>query len=164
MQRHHAAAVLIALLSALALPGCGEPPQAPPDLSVFNEGAQVYSVRGEVVQLPAKGPPPQSLKIHHEHIPEFVGKTGAVHINSDGVPGMKAMVMEFPEIAPGVSLDGFKPGDRVAFEMKVKWTDSPGGVKTARWLVSAIERLPEGTELSFENKAAPAGAPGADGP
>lgn len=134
----------------LAPSGCerktGEPP------AVYADEVQSYWVRGIVVQLPDKGPPPRELKIHHEHIPEFVGRTGEIHINRDGVPGMKAMVMEFPELAPGVSLEGLSPSDKIRFEFTVKWLVSPAGDRTPRWLVSAIEPLPADAEISFENK------------
>lgn len=145
--------LLIAVFLLVSLAGCGG--NGEPDLSIY-EGADTYRVRGVVVHLPDRGPPPRDLKIHHEHIPGFIGKTGEVHINSDGVPGMKAMAMDFPEIARDVSLEGLGPGDKVVFEFKVRWVESPSGVPTPRWLVSALEPLPADAEISFENKV---GAP-----
>ncbi|USN98649.1 MAG: hypothetical protein H6810_10840 [Phycisphaeraceae bacterium] len=150
-----------ALLVALILPflqGCGEKGRQN-DQAVFDEGFQTYQVRGIIAQLPSDGPPPEDLKIHHEHIPDFIGKTGEVVRNSDGTPGMKSMVMPFPELGEGVSLEGLAPGDKVVFTLKVKWLESPSGERTPRWLVSALEPLPADAEISFENKLGPATPP-----
>ncbi len=141
-----------------ALSGCSKSPEAADTASIFDEGASVYHVRGEIVQLPSDGPPPTDLRIHHERIPDFIGKDGEVFVNSDGVTGMKAMTMVFPELGPGVSLEGLKPGDKIAFELKVKWLETPSG-KTPRWLVSAIEPLPGSTQLNFGDAVAPATPP-----
>lgn len=145
--------LLMVVFSLAALTGCGEGGGA--DLSIYDE-AETYRVRGIIVHLPDRGPPPRDLKIQHEHIPEFIGKTGEIHVNSDGVPGMKAMAMEFPEIAGDVRLDRLSPGDKVVFEFKVRWLENPAGDPTPRWLVSALEPLPADAEISFENKV---GAP-----
>lgn len=133
---------MLTLAAPLALTGCGpaEEPRAP-----LPEAQQVYSgVRGQVTSLATEGPGAQPLMIHHEHIPDFVGATGEVHQNADGTPGMKAMTMPFPELAPGVSLEGIDAGDKVAFELSVAWE----GTRPTYW-ISAIEELPADAELYF---------------
>ncbi len=147
---------LVTLAAPLALTGCGpaEEPRAP-----LPEAQQVYSgVRGQVTSLATEGPAAQPLMIHHEHIPDFVGATGEVHQNADGTLGMKAMTMPFPEIAPGVSLEGIEAGDKVAFELSVAWE----GTRPTYW-ISAIEELPADTALDFGAPMAMPEAPDAPG-
>jgi hypothetical protein len=149
----------------LGLPGCGEPgePAEEARSEGFEEGVDIYRVRGIIRQLPSEGPPPKDLKIQHEHIPEFRSADGTVHVNSDGVPGMRAMVMPFPLLAGDVSLEGLGVGDKIEFEFRVKWTESPSGA-SPEWLVSAIEPLPDDAEISFENKTVDGPEAPADGP
>ncbi|MBZ0171234.1 MAG: copper-binding protein, partial [Phycisphaerales bacterium] len=152
MSRNTCLAAALSLL-VIAVPGCGEEPKSnAPDLSIYEEGSHTYRVRGVILQLPDAGPPPAELRIRHEHIPGFIGVTGEIHRNRDGVSGMKSMAMDFPDIAGDVALGEFAPGDKVVFEFKVKWLESPSGDKSPRWLVSAIEPLPADAEISFENK------------
>ncbi|HHN78450.1 MAG TPA: copper-binding protein [Phycisphaerales bacterium] len=155
-----------AVIASLSLAGCSKESGSGADdlTSIYDEGAQTYHVRGEIVQLPSEGPPPTDLRIHHERIPNFIGKDGTVFVNSDGVTGMKAMTMAFPELGDGVSLDGLHPGDKIAFVLKVKWLETPSGVKAPHWLVSAVEPLPDDTQLNFGDDVAPATPHEHDGP
>lgn len=147
-----------ALVAALALTACdnAEPATTSAAEIDYTKGANAYTVRGIVEAVPAEGPPPADLKIRHEHIPDFVGNKGTVHVNPDGVPGMKAMAMEFPNLAPGLSLDGIAQGDKVEFTFRVKWIESTTGGLTPRWQVTEISKLPAETPISFDNKTAPA--------
>ena len=96
---------------------------------------KAYTVRGRIIALPdASGKQP--LDIHHEEIPDFVGKSG-------NVVGMKEMIMPFANLAPGVTLDGFAAGDAVEFVFEVRWNAAP------RTLVTKIAKLPAGTELKL---------------
>ncbi len=96
---------------------------------------QTYTVRAIVDALPS-GDARQSLSLHHEAIPQFVGKTGAV-------TGMKEMIMPFQDLAPGVSLAGIAVGDPVEVDFEVRWNQPP------RTLVTRIVKLPPGTKLNL---------------
>ncbi|MEM7756289.1 MAG: copper-binding protein [Planctomycetota bacterium] len=137
--------------AAVVLSACGESgTQAAP----FPEPEQVYSdVRGRVTFLPDGRPTSMPLSIKHEAIPEFVGSDGSVYVNRDGTPGMKAMEMPFPEMAPGVTLDDLEVGEPVLFEFAVAWENA-----SPRYWVTAIEALPMDTELDLPGEA-PVGEP-----
>ena len=131
-------ALLVLAIAACSDTGTRTQSPDPTDPATYAEG-QAYTVRGVIVQLPDAGPPPKDLKIHHEHIPDFVGKSGEIHINpKDGVPGMKAMVMAFPNLAPSVSLDGLAVDDKVEFEFLVRWEENAAGQRSATWLVNRL--------------------------
>ena len=100
-------------------------------------------ILGEISALPGSLPG-EDMKIRHEHIPDFKSETGEVHVAADGVTGMKSMTMPFP-LSEGLSLDGFSVGDKVRFSFRVNWG---GGVP---WELTAIERLPQDTEINYEN-------------
>lgn len=135
-----------------ALGSCGSETPAEP-AAVFDEPDQVYSgVRGIIRQLPGANPASPDLQIHHEQIPTFSGADGKVHVNSDGTRGMRAMVMPFP-VAPGVSLDGYEPGDKVEFEFQVVWGDFGAGRPTARWQLTQIAPLAEDTPIDLGGEA-----------
>ena len=156
MQPRAIAAACIAA-PLLLIPACGEP--APPDPAsdqAFGEADQTYTVRGEVVTTPSPGPPPQDLTIKHEHIPEFVGSDGTIHVNPGGVKGMRPMTMPFPLVEPGVDLSGLTPGDKIEFTFEVRWED---GVPAYR--ITTIEQLPPDTELDYSvpDPQAPTDAP-----
>ncbi|GJQ30561.1 MAG: hypothetical protein HBSAPP03_24450 [Phycisphaerae bacterium] len=87
---------------------------------------QTYTVLGTIEQLPADGRP---LMVHHQPIPEFVGKNGRV-------VGMREMTMEFANLAPGVSLSGLKAGDPISMTFEVRWNATP------RTRVTAISAVP----------------------
>lgn len=128
----------------------------PTDSATYAEG-QAYTVRGVIVQLPEAGPPPKEFKIHHEHIPNFIGASGEVFVNNDAskTPGMRSMVMAFPNLAPTISLDDFAVGDKIEFEFLVRWDANAAGDRTPTWLINAMTKLPADTEISFENKPVP---------
>jgi hypothetical protein len=132
--------------AALVCVGCGGDE---PAASVLPEAQQVYAgVHGKIVSLETSPPAAMPLTIRHEAIPDFVGSDGTVYRNNDGTPGMKAMVMPFPEVAPDVSMDGFAAGDVVAFDLSVAWN----GTAPTYW-ISGIEKLPADTELDFGAQA-----------
>ena len=117
--------LLLALpLLALFLPAACSKPAGP---------VQRYQVRAEVVQLPEG--PNSDLMIRHEAIDGFVDRDGKV-------VGMEPMSMPFP-VAEGLSLADLKPGDVIRCTVEVDWQQrSPAKI-------SAIEKLPAGTRLTF---------------
>ena len=100
---------------------------------------KVYTVCGQITQLPNPDRPGSELMVHHEMIPDFENAEGKV-------VGMNAMIMPFP-LAEGVSLEGFEPGDKVemTFEMRFK-------PKTF-YEVTEISEIPEETELDLGGMA-----------
>lgn len=129
-------------------------PNDTPDAAA-SEDTQTYTVLGIVAQLPEAGPPPKEFKIHHEHIPTFIGKSGEVFVNSDGTPGMRAMVMPFSDLAPRVTLDGISANDKIEFTFVVRWIEDAAGNRSPRWRVTNITPMPADTEISFDNKPSP---------
>ncbi len=120
-----------ALLAAalLASTGCGAP-AAPPAVS-----SQSYTMRGEIVRLPAAGA--REIILRHEAVPDFRDESGKV-------VGMEAMTMPFT-LAREVGLEGLAPGDRIAFTLEMRWQDPR---EIAR--ISRLEKLPASTKLSWE--------------
>ena len=104
-----------------------EAPAAP------TQNARDYQVRGLVNGVAADG---KEIQIHHEAIPEFVG------IDGQSEP-MDPMTMPFPVADPAL-LAGITKGDRIRFTFRVDWD---GAMPLA---VTAIEKLPPETRLSFE--------------
>jgi hypothetical protein len=100
-------------------------PARPPDL---------YTVRGEIVRLPAPGAERRELAVRHEPIPEFKDEAGAV-------VGMNAMVMPF-RVAPEVPLDGLEKGDKIRFRVAMDWARN-----TLR--IESLEELPPETTLDY---------------
>ena len=96
----------------------------------------VYQVRGVIKELPDPETGAGRLLIRHEAIPDLVGQSGEVE-------GMEAMTMPFP-VDSEVDLAGLSVGDTVSFELRVEWAaDRPVAV-------TAMEKLPADTELSFD--------------
>ncbi len=129
------AAALVLAGAALALAGCsggGEREEAPPPDAV-------YELQGVVERLPEA--PDNSIYIRHEAIDEFTDSHGEV-------VGMDSMTMPFP-VADGVSLDDIGPGDPVAFTFEVRWNAQP------RYRLTAIRKLPVGTEIEFRRAEPP---------
>ncbi len=115
--------VSLALAALVLLAACSKP--AGP--------VQRYQVRAEVMQLPEG--PNGDLLIRHEAIDGFVDRDGKA-------VGMDPMSMPFP-VAEGLSLAELKVGDFIRCTVEVDWQqESP--VK-----ISAIEKLPAGTRLTF---------------
>lgn len=98
--------------------------------------ARVYTVRGEVRQLPDPAQPGSGLYILHEAIPDFTNREGQV-------VGMESMTMPFP-VAEEVSLEGLQRGDPVELELRVHWEASP------EVQVTELRELPAGTRLDLE--------------
>jgi hypothetical protein len=135
---------LAAALLVLSLSACkgGRERAASPD-------TRVYTVRGQVLQVPAAERPGTELFIQHEAIPDFVDGKG------DTV-GMESMAMPFTP-APGLSLDSIRPGDKIRFELSVDWPDN-------RIEVTRISRLPSDARLDFEADSASPGSGSASPP
>ncbi len=96
--------------------------------------AQTYTIRGQVVQVPAAGNPGSELLIHHQAIPGFVDKSGQV-------VGMESMTMDFTP-AKGLSLSALKPGDKIEFVLSVDWPND-------NIVITNITKLPETAPLDF---------------
>jgi hypothetical protein len=136
------ASVIVAVSGLLLLGGCSrEAPVAPPSASKAAPSVSIdryESVRGRITSLPdPTSPTDQGLRIHHEEMPEFKGRTGSL--------GMREMVMPFP-LGPGVSLEGFAAGDPVEFDFEVQWEGSPP------YYITAIRPLPQGVELNLQTE------------
>jgi len=151
-----AAASAVAFGVILALGACGTKveetvvPLAVDEASdaVFGEPEASYTVRGIIEQLPQA--PVRDLKIQHEPIPDFRGSNGQVFVNADGVPGMKAMTMDFPLVVDGVDLSGFTTGDIVEFTFELRWRPQGGAV----YRITRMTKLPADTVLNFDNPPA----------
>ena len=130
------------LLCALGagLWGCGESggpaePAAQEPSSSERQPDQIYTVRGQIAQLPDPENPAKGLQIQHENIPDFINRSGERS-------GMKPMTMPFTP-APGLDLSGLAIGDKIEFTFDVDWDGSP------LFQVTAIEPLAAETELDF---------------
>jgi Cu/Ag efflux protein CusF len=122
----------IALLALLVACGPGDPPDGPPSETGT---PRTYRVRGILQALPDPETGAGQLRIHHEAIPDLVGASGEVE-------PMPAMTMSFP-VASEVDLAGLAAGDLVRFDLRIDW-------QAARPVaVTAIEKLPAGTELNL---------------
>lgn len=118
--------------------GQGQAPAATPT-SGDREPDQVYTVRGEIRQLPDGENPAMGLQIRHESIPDFVNRDG-------DVVGMRPMIMQFTP-APDLDLSALVVGDKISFTFDVDWDGAP------LMLVTEIEPLPADTELDFSAPA-----------
>ncbi|MGD9689927.1 MAG: copper-binding protein [Phycisphaerales bacterium] len=105
-----------------------------------NQAMQVYTVRGEVFELPDPANPRSAFRVRHEAIDNWMGSKGEI-------VGMSAMTMEF-EPGPGVSLDGLTPGTKVAMTFEVWWEGQPP-LRYPRHRITRLEKLPAETELEF---------------
>lgn len=127
-----------ALLMVLTGAGCGKkaPPRSEADAPWEVRAAdQTYSVRGRVEGLPGPG---QALRIYHEPIPDFVNGRGET-------VGMKAMVMEFPHLLPGLDIEAIEVGDIIEFDFDVYWTNG-----TPAWRVTSLYPLDPDTPLDLQ--------------
>jgi len=136
------------LLTALALFGtiaaCDKPATTPPAKPFYGKmevmtpttaADQTYTVRAVTMGLPASGR--AYLELHHEEIPQFVGRDGSVE-------GMKEMIMDFPAIRPDVDLSTFAVGDKVEATFEVRWKSEP------RTVVTKMTKLAAETELNLK--------------
>lgn len=99
----------------VSLAACADKPAA------LAPADQTYTVRGTIERLPAPGAP---LIVHHQPIPEFIGRDGKVI-------GMKDMSMEFAHVAPSVALASHKVGDAIMMTFEVRWKSEPRSLVTA---------------------------------
>lgn len=116
----------------LLLAGCKAEKPAPPAPPA--RSPDLYTLRGEIVQLPAPGAKPAEVSIRHEAIPSFRNAAGEV-------VGMHAMVMPFA-VGPGVSIDGLEQGDKIRFRFAMDWAENSIQIQS-------IEELPKTTALDF---------------
>ncbi len=98
------AVLLLAGLLLSAVSACRAPAKT-------SSTTEVYSVRGELVRLPAAGS--SEVWIHHEAVPKLRDDRGRV-------TGMESMTMPF-DLASDADLSGLRVGDPVRFEL-------PGGL------------------------------------
>jgi Cu/Ag efflux protein CusF len=129
-------ALLLALLFAVAACGGDSSADESAESAAKAETADeapvhTYTVRGRVEVLPNEDQ--ERIQIFHEEVSDFVNQQGEVS-------GMAAMSMPFG-VADDVSLEGISEGDIIEFTFQVDWTTP----EVSR--VTAIEKLPEGTEL-----------------
>ncbi len=124
------AVALFAALTLLALAACSEtapPPRGEPSAS--------YETRGVIKALPVAGDPKSELRILHEAVPQFKAADGSVEPMLSHTMGMG--------VGKGVSLEGLKVGDPVAFTFAVWWKPRPG-IEVTR-----IAKLPADTEMDL---------------
>lgn len=151
--------VVLGLCALLVLNACEQksephPNEPAPNMNTAPENqtdanVRSYAVRGQVVLLPNPANPVTELQIRHEHIPDFVGWDGKLHINADGVPGMKSMTMPFTADPPSL-IDTLRVGDKIRFTMKMD-------LRAKRYWISDLAKLDDDTELDFADKLPPAG-------
>lgn len=123
---------ILAVLALSVAAGCARTDGQDP-----GEGkVHLYTVRGEVRQLPDPAQPGSGLYILHEAIPDFTNREGQAI-------GMEAMTMPFP-VDEEVSLAGVQPGDPVEFELRVAWEGSP------EIQITGLRELPAGTKLALD--------------
>ncbi|MBX3359565.1 MAG: copper-binding protein [Phycisphaeraceae bacterium] len=121
------------LLAGGMLSGCEKQP-APAPAAKDASDARTYVVRGRVESLPVAGVADSEFEVHHEAIPEFVGRTGKL--------GMSSMVMPFP-LGSGVSVADVAVGDVVEVTFVVTYTPR------TRFEATRVRRLPPDTVLNF---------------
>ncbi len=147
---HTALVATLVVSAAVALPACkkaAETPTAKSSMNALAHPSETYTVRGIIETLPLPDDPRTQLNIHHEHIPDFKGKSGKLHAYDDGVTGMKAMIMAFDTLGPNVMLDQFQVGDKVEFVLNV------AREPTMSMAIVKMTKLPPNTPISFDNKA-----------
>jgi Cu/Ag efflux protein CusF len=125
--------VLLTLALALIAPGCRDGAGSRSgDEAAAN--ARRYTVRGEIVRLPAPSGGTRQVAIRHEPIEDFANEAGSV-------VGMDSMVMQF-DVAPAVALDDVRLGDKVEVRLAVAW--APPLLR-----IEQLRRLPADTVLRF---------------
>lgn len=118
------------MIASLAACGSREAPE-----SGSRTTGHMYTIRGQVTQLPDPASPGSGLYLQHEAVDDFVDREGKT-------VGMDPMNMPFP-VAAGVSLEGIAPADVVEFDLHVDWqADSPVAI-------TRIRKLPPETRLVF---------------
>jgi Cu/Ag efflux protein CusF len=103
-----------------------------------------YTTRAEVKMVPVKGKATSEFIVRHEAIDNFVDpRTGDV--------GMNSMEMPFT-VKDEKMLEGITIGDKVKMTFGVWYAEMPGQAgkkQIERSVVTVIEKLPAGTELTF---------------
>jgi hypothetical protein len=97
-----------------------------------------YHARGMVMEIAGSGRD-RSITIHHEAIPGFVSRDGAI-------AEMPSMKMTFGA-ANEVPSELLEPGTKLGFDFDVRWSRSP-----ALWIVHA-EALPSDAQLTLTDGA-----------
>jgi len=121
-------------------------PEAQRGAKQLSPGVWRYTTRGRIERLPRATGIERDLAIYHEALTAFY--------NRDGKDvGMDVMVMDFPSIAPGVSLEGLVAGDVVVFDFDVDWSSQDV------WTVTRLKRLPSNTPLELLPKTKVQDAP-----
>lgn len=142
--RSQTAPLLAALALIATIAACDRPAATPPAKPFYGKmevvtpttaPEQTYTVRAVVMGLPASGR--AYLELHHEEIPEFIGRDGSVE-------GMKEMIMDFPAVRPDVDLSTFAVGDKVETTFEVRWKSEP------RTVVTKMTKLRESTALNLK--------------
>ncbi len=100
-----------------------------------DSGGRVYTLRGQVIELPDPANPATGLTLNHEAIDGFVDRSGEM-------VGMDPMSMPFP-VADGLPLDGIQVGDVVEVKLAVDWEGDP------EVAITEVRELPAGTKLVF---------------
>ena len=115
--------------------GCRDDSGSRPGDDAAGAGARRYTVRGEIVRLPAApSASARQVAIRHEPLHDFVNEAGAV-------VGMNSMVMQF-DVAPEVALDDVRLGDKVEVRLAIAW--SPPLLR-----IEQLRKLPADTVLVF---------------
>ncbi|MBX3317766.1 MAG: copper-binding protein [Phycisphaeraceae bacterium] len=160
-------AVALATASFLLCSACDRAADVKPGAA---NGAQdpapithTYQTRGIIESLPDRSKPTAELQIRHEAINDFVDGAGKLI-------GMNAMIMPFPDLAQGVTLEGLAVGDKIEFSFTNTWSGAETS-RRPRWVIDSISKLPPETELTFgkkstprESEAEPADAPTTESP
>jgi hypothetical protein len=122
--------VMASVAIAFASTGCRKGERA----EKADKPDHVYTIRGQVVELPDPKRPTTEFVIKHEAIDDFADSNGMI-------VGMGTMEMPFPP-AKGVSLDGIAVGDIVQLQFGVWY-------KPSRWHALSVKKLPPDTRLDF---------------
>jgi Cu/Ag efflux protein CusF len=129
------APVVLAVALVTVAHGCRDDSGSRSGDDAAGAGARRYTVRGEIVRLPAApSGSARQVAIRHEPLHDFVNEAGAV-------VGMNSMVMQF-EVAPEVALDDVRLGDKVEVRLAIAW--SPPLLR-----IEQLRKLPADTVLVF---------------
>ena len=147
------AAALFVGLSLVAAPAsakannhltiAAEAPAARPGAMRLPSGNWRYTIRGRIVALPKASGVSRDLQIHHEALAAFYDRAGKD-------VGMKEMIMDFPSIAPDVSLQGLGPGDPVVVDLDVDWNVRDF---TKVYVVTRVARLTPDAQLRLSDES-----------
>ncbi len=124
-------------------PVAAEAPAARPGAMRLPSGNWRYTIRGRIVALPKASGVSRDLQIHHEALAAFYDRAGKD-------VGMKEMIMDFPSIAPDVSLQGLGPGDPVVVDLDVDWNVRDF---TKVYVVTRVARLTPDAQLRLSDES-----------